>query len=92
MSSLDIDERRRSPRHRLGKLATIKLGAGIAPRYCLVTNISAEGVRLHVNGIDVLDEFELLVHSPELAQNGTYKVVWRSGYDFGAKFLHAVTA
>ncbi len=57
MSSLDHleqshpaprEERRQTPRHRLGKLATIKLGIGIAPRYCLVTNVSAEGVCLHV--------------------------------------------
>jgi hypothetical protein len=91
MSSLDLDERRRTPRHRLGKIATIKLGVGIAPRYCLVTNISAEGVRLHVNGIDVLDEFVLLFHGDGVAQNGTYKVVWRSGQDVGAKFVSDVT-
>ena len=29
----------------VGKLAKIKLGIGIAPRYCLVTNVSPEGVR-----------------------------------------------
>jgi hypothetical protein len=91
MSSLNLDERRRSPRHRLGKLATIKLGVGIAPRYCLVTNISAEGVRIHVNGFEVIDEFVLLLHGDEAAQDGTYKVVWRSGQDVGAKFISAVT-
>ena len=41
MSSLDIEERRRTPRQRLGKLATIKLGIGLAPRYCLVSNLSS---------------------------------------------------
>ena len=91
MSSLDLEERRRSPRHRLGRLATIKLGVGIAPRYCLVTNISAEGVRLQLNGIDVLDEFVLLFPGDGPAQDGTYKVVWRSGNDVGAKFVSAVT-
>ena len=60
MSSLDIEERRRAPRQRLGKLATIKLGIGLAPRYCLVSNISDEGVRIHVNGYEVLDEFVLI--------------------------------
>lgn len=87
MSTLEFVERRQTPRHRLGKLATIKLGIGIAPRYCLVTNISAEGVRIHVNGIDVLDEFVLLFHGDDIAQDGTYKVVWRNGHDIGAKFI-----
>ena len=59
MSSLDIEERRRVPRQRLGKLATIKLGIDIAPRYCLISDISAEGVRIRVNGFEVLDEFVL---------------------------------
>jgi len=91
MSSLDFEEKRRAPRHRLGRLATIKLGVGIAPRYCLVTNVSAEGVRLQLNGIDVIDEFVLLFPGESLAKDGTYKVVWRQGQDVGAKFVSAVT-
>jgi hypothetical protein len=87
MSAVDFDERRKSPRHRLGRIATIKLGVGIEPRYCLVTNASAEGVRLQLNGIDVIDEFVLLFHGAGPAPDGTYKVVWRSGRDVGAKFI-----
>jgi len=75
MTSLDIEERRRSPRQRLGRLATIKLGIGIAPRYCLVSNVSAEGVRIHVNGYEVLDEFVLIFPEGREGQSGTYKVV-----------------
>ena len=45
-SSSAFEERRRSPRQRLGHIATIKLGVGIAPRFVLVTNTSVEGVRL----------------------------------------------
>jgi hypothetical protein len=91
MSSVDIQDRRRTPRHSLGRLATIKLGIGIAPRYCLVTNISAEGVRVHVNGVEVLDEFVLLFPGDGAGQSGTYKVVWRQAQDIGAKFVSAVT-
>jgi len=92
MSPLDIQERRKTPRHRLGRLATIKLGVGIPPRYVLVTNTSAEGVRLQLNGIDVVDEFVLLFHgSGGPARDGTYKVVWRQGQDVGAKFISEVT-
>ncbi len=91
MSSTEVEERRRSPRRRLGRLPTIKLGVGIAPRYCLVTNVSAEGVRLQLNGIDVVDEFVLLFNGNELARDGTYKVVWRQGQDVGAKFIGPVS-
>ena len=92
MSSLDLDERRRSERQRLGRLATLKLGVGIAPRYVLVTNASVEGVRLQLNGIDVLDQFVLLFHgNGGPARDGTYKVVWRQGQDVGAKFVSGTT-
>jgi hypothetical protein len=91
MSSPEFEERRRSSRRRLGKLATIKLGIGIAPRYCLVSNISAEGVRIHVNGYEVLDEFVLLFPNGGGGQDGTYKVVWRQDQDIGAKFISPET-
>ncbi len=91
MSLTEVEERRRSPRRRLGRLATIKLGVGIAPRYCLVTNVSEEGVRLQLNGIEVVDEFVLLFNGSDVARDGTYRVVWRQGQDVGAKFISSVT-
>jgi hypothetical protein len=92
MDSTVVDERRRTPRQRLGRLATIKIGVGIAPRYVLVTNASAEGVRLQLKGIDLLDEFVLLFHgNGGAARDGTYKVVWRQGQDAGAKFISPAT-
>ena len=92
MSSVEFVERRQAPRQRLGRLATIKLGVGIPPRYVLVTNTSAEGVRLQLNGIDVVDEFVLLFHgNGGAARDGTYKLVWRQGQDVGAKFVSTVT-
>jgi hypothetical protein len=82
------EERRRSPRQRLGRIATIKLGIGIPPRFVLVTNTSVEGVRLQLNGIDLIDMFVLLFHgSGGAARDGTYKVVWRQGQEVGAKFI-----
>jgi hypothetical protein len=86
-----FEERRKNPRHRLGRLATIKLGVGIAPRLVLVTNFSAEGVRLQLNGLETFDEFVLLFHgNGGPARDGTYKVVWRQGTDVGAKYLSDV--
>jgi hypothetical protein len=39
----------------------------------------------------VIDEFVLLFHGDKTAQDGTYKAVWRSGQDVGAKFISPVT-
>jgi hypothetical protein len=92
VSPLNFEERRENPRHRVGRLATMKLGIGIAPRYVLITNTSVEGVRLQLNGVDVRDEFVLLFHGGGgPARDGTYKIVWRQGQDVGAKFISAVT-
>jgi len=92
MSSVEFVERRQTPRQRLGRLATIKLGVGIPPRYVLVTNTSVEGVRLQLNGIEPVDEFVLLFHgNGGAARDGTYKLVWRQGQDVGAKFISSET-
>jgi hypothetical protein len=86
------EERRRTPRARLGRLATIKLGIGMDPRYVLVTNASEEGVRLQINGIEPRDEFVLLFHgNGGPARDGTYKLIWRHGQDVGAKYVSDVT-
>jgi hypothetical protein len=91
MSMVSFAERRQNLRQRLGRLATIKLGVGIEPRYVLVTNAAAEGVRIQLNGIEPVDEFVLLFHGNGAARDGTYKVVWRQGQDIGAKFISDVT-
>ena len=46
--------------------------------------------RLHVEGLDVPDEFVLLLSGDGMAQESTCKVVWRSGHEVGAKFVSVV--
>lgn len=88
MRSVDIEESRRTARQHHGRVATIKVAGGMPPRYVLVANTSAEGVRLQLNGIDFLDEFVLLLHdNGGEARDGTYKLIWRHGQDAGAKFI-----
>lgn len=92
MSLLEVNEQRHSPRQRLGRLATIKLGAGMPPRCVLVTNVSEDGVRLLLNGIEAIDEFVLLFHgNGGPARDGTYRLAWRKDNDVGAKFVNTVT-
>ncbi len=92
MSLLEVDEKRHIPRQRLGRLATIKLGAGMPPRCVLVTNVSEDGVRLLLNGVEAIDEFVLLFHgNGGPARDGTYKLAWRKNNDIGARFVSEVT-
>ena len=92
MSLLAVEEKRQSPRQRLGRLATIKLGAGMPPRCVLVTNVSEDGVRLLLNGIEAVDEFVLLFHgNGGPAADGTYRLAWRKDNDVGAKFVSSIT-
>ena len=79
-------ERRRSPRHQLGRVAAILCGPS-EERSCLVKDFSDGGVRLQLNGFEIPDDFALVFAPNELAQSGRYKVVWRLGNDVGAKFL-----
>jgi hypothetical protein len=88
---LPHDDRRSSRRRVLNRIAQIRLGNAALPRDCLITDISDGGVRLHVEGFDVPDEFVLLLSGDDIKSKGcAYKVVWRSGYEIGAKFLGPV--
>jgi hypothetical protein len=91
MPLLKPQERRRSQRRALNSMAKIQFGNGTLPRDCLVTDISDGGVRLHVEGFDVPDEFALLLSGDGVAgKKRTYKVVWRLGYEVGAELVRFV--
>jgi hypothetical protein len=84
------EERRRSPRRRLFRVAKIKTGPGIPPRHCLVIDISDGGVRLFLDGFNAPDEFVLLLSGDGVVRESTYKVVWRRGHEIGAEFVRVV--
>ena len=75
-------ERRRTPRHQLGRVTAILCGPG-EERSCLVKHFSDSGVRLQLDGFEIPDDFALVFAPNELAQSGRYKVVWRLGNDVG---------
>ena len=84
----NTEERRRSPRRVLNRMAKIQVGSGTLPRDCLITDISDTGVRLHVEGVQVPDEFVLLLSGDGVeGKERVYAVVWRLGYEIGARFL-----
>ena len=71
--------RRRSQRHHCYRAAKIKLRAGDRAHDCLLIDMSDGGVRLNIEGLDVPDEFVLLVSNGGKVQEGAYKMVWRKG-------------
>ena len=89
MLSPGAEEKRRTSRYPLERLAKIQLGESLAPRYCLVTDVSDGGVRINAFGYAVPDEFLLRLSGDGPAQDGFYRVTWRLGYDVGAKFIRS---
>jgi len=88
MGTGKFDDRRRSRRRVLNRMAKIQCGTGTLARDCLITDISDGGVRLHVEGFEVPDEFVLSLSGEGLeASARAYRVVWRLGYEIGAKFV-----
>ena len=82
------EERRRTGRSRLNRVAKIQFGSGTLPRDCLITDISDGGVRLHVEGFEVPDDFILVLSGDDVgSRERIYRVVWRLGYEIGAKFV-----
>ncbi len=81
--------RRRSSRRRCYRAAKIQLRGGTWARDCLVIDISDVGVRLNAEGLDVPDEFVLLLSIDGVVRESTCKVVWRRGDEVGAKFVTA---
>ncbi len=90
MRSAKAADRRHAPRRLISRTAKIQLGSGGLPRDCLITDISTGGVRLHVEGYEVPDDFVLLLCGDELAKECNYQVVWRLGHEIGARFVSLV--
>lgn len=90
MRLIEAADRRRAPRRLINRLAKIQAANGGLPRDCLITDISTGGVRLHVEGFDVPDEFVLHLSGQGIAKECTYRVVWRLGHEVGARFMGIV--
>ncbi len=90
MHSPRLEERRRSPRRQLYRMAKMKFGTGTLARDCLVIDISGGGVRLNVGELDVPDEFVLLLFGDGVVRENAYQKVWRHGHEVGAKLVRIV--
>jgi hypothetical protein len=66
-------------------LAKIRSTAGMLPRDCWVSDISDGGVRLHVEHVEVPEQF-ILVFAAMGNRPRECRVVWRLGCEVGAEF------
>lgn len=82
-----MQEKRKSKRELIGRHAKLQLPGTSLPRDCLITDISEGGVRLHVEGVDVPEQFAVLLSmgdgKPKLRH---CRRVWTLGQKVGAKF------
>jgi hypothetical protein len=60
MSVEKFYEKRQTPRRLLERLARLQIKEGAEFHFCLVTDIPAGGVRIHVDGFEVPEVFVLL--------------------------------
>jgi hypothetical protein len=82
-----MQEKRKSKRQPISRNAKLQLPGGSLPRDCLVTDISDGGVRLHVEGVDVPEQFAALLSIGDGTPKWRHcKVVWKLGHEVGAKF------
>jgi hypothetical protein len=80
-------ERRRSPRVSFNRYALLQ-AEGAGTRDCLIVNMSEDGVRLHAEIADGLGDFTLVMTDAKPLRR-TCRVVWRIGFEIGAKFIDA---
>ena len=79
-------ERRKHPRYTINRIAKFQADAGSLPRDCMITDMSKEGARLFADGIDVPDQFDLLISGDKGVRRGC-RVVWRLGGEIGVSFV-----
>lgn len=83
-------DRRRWPRRQIDRKAKMQIDAGAPLRDCVIADISTGGVKLHVEGFEVPDEFILMLSGDGIIKECYYQVVWRLGREVGARFVGVV--
>jgi len=78
-------ERRDSPRLAFNRYGRIQFEGTNGTRDCLITNMSDEGVRLHLEIAELPADFTLLLTDAKWPRR-TCHVTWRLGFEIGAKF------
>jgi PilZ domain-containing protein len=77
-------DRRKSERQSCRRGAKIQFGTGTLPRDCIITDISAGGVKVVAENVDVPPQFTIILSAGRPRQ---CRLAWRIGYEFGAEFV-----
>jgi hypothetical protein len=83
-----FNERRNSPRYNFNRYARVQAEASGPTRDCLIVNMSDDGVRLHCEIADGLGDFTLVMSDTKPPRRAC-RVVWRIGFEIGARFVDA---
>jgi hypothetical protein len=76
--------RRASERRVCRRVAKIQFGTGSLPRDCMITDISAGGVKVIAEHLEIPPEFTLILSTGSPRQ---CRLAWRIGCEFGAQFV-----
>ncbi len=82
-------EQRSSPRLAFNRYARVQFEGAGGTRDALIINMSEDGVRLHCEIAELPAEFTLTFADSKLPRR-TCRVIWRIGFEFGAKFTDVV--
>ncbi len=83
-----LKQRPKSTPLAFNRYARIQFEGASAARDCLIINISDEGVRLYSEIKELPAEFTLVMTDAHLPRRSC-RVIWRLGFEFGAKFTDA---
>ena len=79
-----LANRRSSERRQCRRVAKILFGTGSLPRDCLITDVSAGGVKIIAEHLEIPAEFTIFLSDGGPRQ---CRLAWRIGCEFGAQFV-----
>jgi hypothetical protein len=81
-----LSEKRRHQRHTINRVAKFETESGALPRECVIIDISEGGARLFAEGVDLPDQFCLLIFGEKVVRREC-RVIWRLGGELGVNFV-----
>ena len=79
-----LANRRSSERRQCRRGAKIQFGTGSLPRDCLITDVSAGGVKIIAEHLEIPAEFTIILSEGRPRQ---CRLAWRIGCELGAQFV-----
>jgi predicted phosphoribosyltransferase len=79
-----LANRRKAERRLCRRVAKIHWGTGSLPRDCTITDISAGGVKVVAELLEIPAQFNI-IFSPDNSRK--CRLAWRIGCEFGAEFI-----